>query len=493
MDNNDDEHAEADEDDKDDQEDADVDVICEELFADSRKRARSVLFDGLDDVDANKIQAKMDGYEFLARAAKSSFVDGDPRGGTLFCEAMFWGQGLAGMTPLEAVNSNRPKELKALLALEPRWVNWRAPPEYGLGNELTLLQRAFLLDHFDCVRVLVQAGAVGAIDILHKTESLLRLDIMPYMLPGCTRASLRAMEQMRLDAGKSSIGSLFLRAICEVANFSGERDIDKRRAKELTYRRNLMQWIEVSGADDFRDRRGISLEDDAFSRGDWLLYYELRRRAILTFMCIHRWSRYVNPELCRVHRHVFIEHVVPRIYSPAHCVRCERPVKCYVWCASCTDVRIPCHICLDNYYREHRDFEFSVCHDCTLHVCPKCTRRCPANVNGVCRAVFCGKCPLQACNYCVERQLRNDRMRDAQLEWDSSSASSSHSDEDDDDDNDSDNDDNDNRYGRSPSRTPSLWGVVEVDMEEAADPSEPSSPGPQFTPIPDDDPGDKEG
>lgn len=472
-------------DDDDDKDDEEVEAICSDLFSDSaagqqsnkdRKRARTILFNGLDDVDPVKVEAKMAGFDFLASATKSAFKDDV---GTLFCEAMFWGQGLAGMTPLEAVNANRPKELAALLALEPRWVDWRAPPSsaeeevvvVGQGSTLTLLQRAFLLDHFKCVQVLVEAGAAGAVDILNKTESLLRLDTMPYLLSGCSRADLRTMERRRLSELKPPIGRLFLKTMREVVYFRPAlTDDEPRIAQELAYRETLMKWIEASGADDFRDCSGSSLQDDAEKMCDWTLFHALQRRAVFTVMNVHRWTRSVNPVFCRIHRDVLVHKIVPLLFRPAYCHRCRRGIKAPEFCGGCRTVPIPCQLCRKDYLRDYATTpEYVDCSRCKQPICQDCSRCCFAHSCNAPLCVLCAPVP-GPCDECVARELHANNWQ-----WPLQHPSSSSSDDG------SDSDD----------QSPSHWGSGEVDMEA---PSEPSSPGPQFTPVDAavDDAGDKQ-
>jgi len=410
--------------------DVDVDEICASLVigraAPERKRQRS----GLDDDDGGVLdegtRTKIVAFDELVRASRPS-GEGQV---VPFNEIMFWSQGLVGMTPMDAVNGNRHKELAVLISLDPSQINRKALAETGRGlsGGLTLLQTAVLLGHFKCARVLIKAGAIGAVDILDRTDSMLRLDVMPYIIDGGSRQELRAMELKRLHGEKAPIGRLLLRALREATYFTRQETADEKKkidARNARYRATFKLWVDTVGADDFRDVHGQSLQDDAAAMHEWTIFYALQRRALLTFLAVHRWSRDVNPEFCRIHRDVIWHKIVPHLFAPTYCHQCKRGMKFRLVCAGCRITLIPCDYCRGDYRRdENYRYPFPACEACKGFVCQDCVQQCLARpVMDACRAVFCTRCAPTTCEECLYHQFQlNAQEEDSSSDMDSSSS-----------------------------------------------------------------------
>lgn len=362
-----------------------------------------------------------------------------------FDEVMFWSRGLVGMTPLDAVNGNRPKELERLLNLDPTWIDAGTHDSEG---GLSLLQTAVLRGHFKCARVLIRKGAIGAVDIVAKTDSMLRLEVLPYILDGCTREELREMERKRLADKKPPIARLLLRTIRQSFYF-GDPDSGtflKKKMKTLSpcdearYRKTLELWIDRTGADDFRDCQDQSLQDDATNLEEWSVLYALQLRAVLAFLNVHRWTKAINPELCRIHRDVILTHVVPAVFRPVYCFICRRGVKFSLVCGGCGVVEIACEACQWNDMRLRRPR----CTSCRKPVCPDCMMDCLARPEVEdCKAVFCSRCGPATCPDCVWLQVRLAQP-----------SSSSSSEEDEEDEEEPPSDDEDPPSGDDPDANP---------------------------------------
>jgi len=343
-------------------------------------------------------------------------------------EIMFWNRASLEMTIWDAIYGKRSVELKVLLEDHPEWLEMPR-----LGSDLTPLQVAVLNDSYECACVLIEAGAKGIIDILEKTESAFRFRLMPHVLPLCSRQELRDMEQRRLVEKLPAIGGILLRGICQTKWYRQVTPgvVKTGAEEEAEFTGLFMDWIRWSGADDFRDHLGQSLQLQCAELRLWDILYLLQKRALLTFLAVHRFSWNVNPELCRIHRDVILHHIVPYVYRPAYCHRCKRGVKENLVCGGCRAVPVPCQPCRDGQSALHR---FPLCAKCHEPACVDCVRFCTGNPRlSVCRTVFCSRCGPKTCDACAFADLHrlytsSSSSSEEEEEEESSSVSSSSSD-----------------------------------------------------------------
>jgi hypothetical protein len=325
-------------------------------------------------------------------------------------EILFWSQGLIGMTALDAVNADRPDELHRLLILDPYLANSFEPTRFGeVTGILTLLQKAVHLGHFTCATVLIKAGARGALDILTKTESNLRLDALPYLMPGCTREELRQMEMTRLASGKVPIAVQLLESSLHKRSGGRWKEWKDHSNSRKWYETALAMWLFRTGADDFRTSKGESLQDYAAFREHWTFLYRLQRRAMLTLMCVWHWTYHVNPSFCRIPAIVMNKCIIPLIFQPAYCFVCERGLRSTVVCGGCRMAKVPCSQCRGRYRAEdeHIPHLYPLCDKCEQPVCRDCVNRClAAPVMNDCRGVFCSRCAPGTCEDCFHAQRR---------------------------------------------------------------------------------------
>ena len=215
------------------------------------------------------------------------------------------------------------------------------------------------------------------------------------------------MEQKRLADKKPPIARLLMRTIRQSFFFGDPggnrfgRNTGASAADEVRYRKTLALWIEKTGADDFRDCMGHSLQEDATSMEEWSILYKLQRRAVFTFLCVHRWTWAVNPQLCRVHRDVIVAHIAREVFRPVYCWVCGRGTKIPLLCGGCRVVMIACEVCqwLNHELRRPR------CASCKEPVCVDCMTDCLARpVMEDCKAVFCSRCGPATCRDCLWTQ-----------------------------------------------------------------------------------------
>ena len=343
-------------------------------------------------------------------------IEADNRPGDI----LFWSQGIIGMTVLDAVNRDRPEELRRLLCINPHLANSEEPTRHGnVTGVLSMLQKAVHLGHWECVKVLIKAGAEGALDILRTTESDLRLKALPYLVPGCTREELRDMECERLKDGKMPVARLLAENIRLAKSYRSDptwvphsKRLDEKHGSPILWQLAFMLWIARTGADDFRDRKGESLQDYAFFAEHWSIFYLLQRRAMLTLMCVHHWTYNVNRAFCRIPTDVLLTHIVPLIYAPAYCFACGEGVRSNRVCGGCRVTPIPCNRCRGRYRaeKEHVPYAYPLCDGCGEPVCRDCSNECLARpVMEDCDAVFCTRCAPGTCEDCVETQIRMNR------------------------------------------------------------------------------------
>ena len=389
-----------------------VEAICAQLAAPAsttkqakeKKRLRDSGGGGGGDGDPvlrSEYEIASTAFNDLVRVTRPKFEEGHLN------EVMFWSQGIIGMTPLEAIEQDRPEELRQLLVLDPGRVN-----AANVGEaHLTLLQSATHLGRFECIDVLIAAGAQGAIDILTITQSNLRLKLLPHLLPGCRRADLRAMELAHIAQNAAPVGRLLLRNVVNqgFAEGPGAPSVRWGVDKGTTdYRAVLDMWIDRVGADDFRDCKGKSLQEDAASMGNWTFAYRLQLRAVYTLLCVWTFTFDVNPAFCRIPKDVIRRLLIPLVYRPIYCTYCNAGVEKQRYCGGCRTIPVPCETCLQTRILQNSKLhQFPRCEKCEKHVCEDCLIDCVARpVFEDCAAVFCTRCAPATCNECIQYQIR---------------------------------------------------------------------------------------
>jgi len=270
----------------------------------------------------------------------------------------------------------------------------------------------------ECARVLIDAGANGAIDALRSIGARVNFvdrEWRSVLVLGCTRDELRTWE-MELSERP----------------WHPEKPLGSSNAMDFVNANAVMHlkaWIGLTGMDSIRTpgKQGWSLEEVAADLGYSEIARFLKARKIFTFLMCNRFgARHDSSHpIVRMPRDLATHIARAYLYTVPQCMIChkEYPAGRSISCSQCIATEVPCPECRASLTKVNamqailypKMVTWAPCGCCTRPVCASfdCRVQCKGhayNAEGdrrFCNAILCKRCGTMDRGSCAKCQAQS--------------------------------------------------------------------------------------